>query len=56
MHKGVKNSLSGLVYFFPNVHLRFVIFKEVQVTLLLPCLQIALLFLKIVLANCFRSV
>lgn len=53
VHKGVKNSFSGLIYFFPNVHLRFVILKEVQVTLLLPCLQIALLFFKTVLANGF---
>lgn len=53
VHKGVKNSFSGLVSFFPSVHLRFVNLKEVQVTLLLPRLQIVLLFFKIVLANCF---
>lgn len=53
VHKGVKNSFSGLVYVFPNDHLRFVVLKEVQVTLLLPRLQIALLFFKTILANCF---
>lgn len=53
VHKGVKNSLSGLMYFFPNVHFRSVILKEVQVTLSLPHLQIALLFFKTVLANRF---
>lgn len=47
MHKGVKKSFSGLIYFFPNVHLRFVILEKVQVTLLLPRLQTALLFFKI---------
>lgn len=46
VHKGVKNSFSGLVYFFPNVHFRSVILKEIS----LPHLQIAF---KTVLANRF---
>lgn len=53
VRKRVMTLFSGSVYFFPKVHLRFVIVKEVQVTLLLPRLQTALLFFTIVLANCF---
>lgn len=54
-HKVKNILLSALAYLFPNAHFRFVILKEVQVTLLVPHLQTVLLFLKTVLANCFSN-